>query len=53
MIIELTSMKLAREETHYSFCVLQYVSLYNQEATIFRGNHNRCGSQPYSSHALL
>lgn len=49
MVIEVTSMKLVRVGRHYNFCALQYDSLYNQEATISRGNHNRCGCQLYSA----
>lgn len=45
-------MELVRGESH-NFCVLQYVSLYNQEATISRGNHSRCGSEPSSAHTHL
>lgn len=45
----MTSMKLVRVGRHYNFCALYYDSLCNQEATISRGNHNRCGCQLYSA----
>lgn len=46
-VIEVTSTKSGRGGRHYNFCVSQYVSLCNQEATISRGNYNRCSSQQF------